>query len=173
MSPGFCSMKNPNIKRFGKSYSYLADPTLRAREIGDSVLTIENAEFSDVNFMDLTWRKVRLVNCDFIGAYETKLERLEQALLENCRFVGIHSFGNMVDVKFLRCQVRGAPFYKGNPIARISSSKSVPSWGTPLSPMNGVLSGAMPKPCFWPARQSGSTCVVTQSSISSIATLRM
>jgi uncharacterized protein YjbI with pentapeptide repeats len=107
------SMNKTNIKSFGKIYSHLQDPALRTKDIGDSMLVIDGAEFSGVNFADLIWRNLRFVNCDFIGAYEIKLERLEQSLFENCRFGGIHSFGDMVDVKFLRCQARGRTFIQG------------------------------------------------------------
>lgn len=107
------SMNKTNIKSFDKIYRHLQDPALRASDIGDSVLVVDSAEFSGVDFSDLIWRNIRFVNCDFIGAYEIKLERLERALFEDCRFSGIHSFGDMVDVRFSRCLARGRTFLQG------------------------------------------------------------
>jgi uncharacterized protein YjbI with pentapeptide repeats len=109
-----CNMsRKRNIKSFGKTYGYLQDPARRTRETGDALLTIENAEFSGVDFQGQTWRNVKFVDCDFAGGYEIKLERLEKSLFENCKFVGIHSFGDMVDVRLFRCAVGGESYLMG------------------------------------------------------------
>ena len=104
-----------NIKGFGKTYHYLQDPALRTKETGDALLSIEGAEFSGVNFQYLIWKNIRFVNCDFAGAYETKLERLEKSVFENCKFVGIHDFGDMVDVTLRRCAFGGEANVMGDP----------------------------------------------------------
>ncbi|VTY21035.1 Pentapeptide repeats (9 copies) [Xylophilus ampelinus] len=96
-------MSKPNIKTFGKKYSYLKDPELRRREIGDKVLVIEGAEFSGVDFQYLTWENIRFVDCDFAGGYEIKLKALSNANFENCELAGIFSFGVLSKVRFFKC----------------------------------------------------------------------
>ncbi|BEP65528.1 MULTISPECIES: hypothetical protein [unclassified Variovorax] len=103
----------PNIKNFSRIYRYLQDPALRTRETGDTLLTIEGAEFSGLNLQGLVWRHVKFVNCDFAGAYEIKLDRLEKSTFENCKFVGIHGFGDMVDVTLHRCAFGGETYVMG------------------------------------------------------------
>ncbi|PIF75906.1 hypothetical protein CLU95_3059 [Variovorax sp. 54] len=103
----------PNIKSFSRIYRYLQDPALRTRETGDALLTIEGAEFSGLNLQGLVWRHVKFVNCDFAGAYEIKLDRLEKSTFEHCKFVGIHGFGDMVDVTLHRCAFGGETYVMG------------------------------------------------------------
>lgn len=103
-----------NIREFGKTFAYLKNPTLRAKETGDVLLTINNAEFSGVSFQGLTWKDIRFVNCDFLGTYEIKLERLEKSTFEDCKFAGIHNFGDMVDVRLFRCGVGGESYLMGD-----------------------------------------------------------
>ncbi|WP_447771059.1 hypothetical protein [Variovorax boronicumulans] len=105
--------RKPNIKNFSRIYRYLQDPDLRTRETGDALLTIEGAEFSGLNLQGLVWRHVKFVNCDFAGAYEIKLDRLERSAFENCKFVGIHGFGDMVDVTLHRCAFGGETYVMG------------------------------------------------------------
>ncbi|CAN5879630.1 hypothetical protein BH11PSE13_BH11PSE13_14210 [soil metagenome] len=47
-------LEKQNIRAFGKTFAYLKDPGLRAKEIGDVLLTVNNAEFSGVSFQGLT-----------------------------------------------------------------------------------------------------------------------
>ncbi|WP_341889750.1 hypothetical protein [Variovorax sp. YR752] len=103
----------PNIKSFSRIYRYLQDPALRTRETGDTLLTIEGAEFSGLNLQGLVWRHVKFVNCDFAGAYEIKLDRLEKSTFDSCKFVGIHGFGDMVDVTLHRCAFGGETYVMG------------------------------------------------------------
>lgn len=49
------------------------------------------------------------------SGYETKLEGLEKSVFENCKFVGIHDFGNMVDVTLRRCAFGGEANVMGDP----------------------------------------------------------
>lgn len=92
-----------HLREFGKTFAYLKDPGLRAKETGNSLLTINNAEFSGVSFQGLTWKSIRFVNCDFVGAYEIKLSAMQDCVFENCKLVGIHDFGVMNRVKFYKC----------------------------------------------------------------------
>lgn len=92
-----------NIRNFGNIYRHLADPELRRKEAGDAELVVKNAIFSGERFQYLTWKNVRFVNCDFAGAYEIKLEAMENCTFDNCKIVGIHDFGVMCNVHFYRC----------------------------------------------------------------------
>lgn len=82
-----------NIKYFEKIFSYLSDPELRLRENGDDLLVIKNAEISGVNFIELSWKNIHFVNCDFLGIYEIKLKDLKNTTFEDCFFFGSNKLG--------------------------------------------------------------------------------
>jgi uncharacterized protein YjbI with pentapeptide repeats len=103
-----------NIKSFGRTYDYLQDPERRKKETGDSLLIIEDADFSGVDFKGLVWKNIQFKNCSFRGGYETKLDRLETTTFDDCEFVGVHSFGDMVDVTFRRCKLSGETYVMGH-----------------------------------------------------------
>ena len=113
LSAGCDNVTKPNIRKLEKTYDYLVDPELRRKEIGDTLLIVRNVELSGTQFHGIDWRNVRFVGCDFEGAYELKLAPTVNCVLEDCRFVGIHSFGTMRNVHFLRCQAAGETFLSG------------------------------------------------------------
>ena len=59
-------MNKRNIREFGKTFDYLKDPSLRLKETGDTLLIVENAEFSGEKFEGMEWRNIRFVNCIFL-----------------------------------------------------------------------------------------------------------
>lgn len=103
-----CSMAaNRNIRAFGKIFSYLKDPELRKQETGDAPLVVEGALFNGETFDTQVWRNVRFVNCDFVGAYEIKLDGLRHCQFESCRFSAIIDWGVAQDVVFSKCEALG------------------------------------------------------------------
>lgn len=56
-----------NIKSFGRTYDFLQDPERRKKETGDSLLIIEDADFSGVDFKGLVWKNIQFKNCSFRG----------------------------------------------------------------------------------------------------------
>ena len=103
-----------NIKNFGKTYDYLKDPELRRKETNDALLTIDSAEFSGVDFQYLSWRNIRFVNCNFVGAYEVRPKFIENALFEDCKFAGIFNLGKLKQVRFLGCLIDGTSHLAGD-----------------------------------------------------------
>ncbi|MDM0007837.1 pentapeptide repeat-containing protein [Variovorax sp. J22G73] len=106
------AMRKSNVRTLDKKWAYLQDPALRARETGDAVLEIRDVEVSGVSFVDASWRNIRFVDCDFVGAYEIKAD-MEAVEFSNCRFAGIFNFGKLVNVDFLRCSARANTFVVG------------------------------------------------------------
>lgn len=110
---GCKDMNKQNIRTFGKTFDYLKDPALRQKETGDTLLTIQNAEFSGEKFEGMEWNNIRFVNCDFAGAYEIAPSRLTNVKFEDCRFAGILSYGVTNNVQFLRCNWNGQSIMYG------------------------------------------------------------
>ncbi|AMO94078.1 pentapeptide repeats family protein [Collimonas fungivorans] len=104
---GCKNMNKQNIRTFGKTFDYLKDPMLRQKEVGDVLLTVQNAEFSGEKFEGMEWRNIRFINCDFAGAYEIAPRKLTDAKFEDCRFTGILSYGVTDNVQFLHCSWTG------------------------------------------------------------------
>ena len=104
---GYDMSGKKKIKTFGKSLAYLQDPELRKKETADALLTIEGAEIGGVDFRDLAWRNVTFRHCEFVGAYEIKLQSMDQCLFEGCRFSGIFAWGVQNKVRFVACTVEG------------------------------------------------------------------
>jgi uncharacterized protein YjbI with pentapeptide repeats len=103
-----------NIKDFGKTFDYLLDPELRAKEAGDALLVVKGALFSGTEFRDQTWRNVKFVDCEFSGAYEIKLAEMSNCVFERCRFSGIFAWGVQNAVRFVDCTVTGASHLWGD-----------------------------------------------------------
>jgi len=93
----------PKITSFGKPFSYLKDPDLRRKETSDSLLRIEGALFSGEHFEDVEWRNINFVSCDFVGGYEISLSACINVTFTDCNFSGVLSWGDTLDVRFLRC----------------------------------------------------------------------
>lgn len=104
---GYSMTTKPSISNFGKTLSYLKDPALRHKEIGEVPLKVEGALFSGELFEDIEWRNISFVNCDFVGGYEIALTGCIDVHFENCRFSGILSWGDTLNVRFLRCAWAG------------------------------------------------------------------
>ncbi|XXQ52314.1 hypothetical protein ACA040_000956 [Xenophilus aerolatus] len=102
-----------NSASFGKTYKYLSDPELRRKETGDQEMVVKGALFSGARFQYLTWRNIKFVDCDFAGAYEIKLDAMENCSFESCKIVGIHGFGTMRNVQFYKCLSGGASVWGG------------------------------------------------------------
>ncbi|BEP69657.1 hypothetical protein GmRootV35_41710 [Variovorax sp. V35] len=92
-----------NIREFGKIFQYLKDPELRKKEVGDALLTIEDAEISGESFQYVDWNHILFKNCDFVGAYQIKIGNSTDVRYEDCRFSGIFGYGKTNRVHFLRC----------------------------------------------------------------------
>lgn len=108
---GFAMKKN-NVRTLGKKFDYLEQPGLRVQEMGDAVLEIRNVEVSGAVFNDMAWRKIRFVECDFIGAYEIKADMVSVEF-SDCRFAGVFNFGRLTGVDFVRCIARANTFVVG------------------------------------------------------------
>lgn len=96
-----------NIQEIGRVTDYLKDSELRKREIGDQTLVVTDATISGINFSNVKWCKLHFINCDFIGSYEIKLKELKNTVFEDCRFVGIISWGVAQSVRYVRCKAGG------------------------------------------------------------------
>lgn len=127
-----------SIRNFGKYFSYLKDPEVRRRAVGDTPLRVEGALFSGESFEDIEWRNIDFVNCDFVGAYEIGLSRCINVNFVDCRFSGVLSWGESVDVRFLRCAWSGQSVMYGEEKSRstvfesctfVGSSANRNRWG--------------------------------------------
>ena len=105
--PGQSMTNTPNIASFGKIFNYLKDPTLRLKEAGNAPLRVEGALFSGEHFEDIEWRNVSFINCDFVGGYEIGLTQCVNVNFVGCRFSGVLSWGDTLNVRFLRCAWTG------------------------------------------------------------------
>ena len=106
---GYNVSTKKHIRSFAKIFTCLKDPEFRKKEIGDSLLIVEGAEFSGERFDGMEWRNVVFKNCDFIGAYDIGPKTAIDLRYEDCNFTGILSFGVTSNVRFFRCQWKGAP----------------------------------------------------------------
>ena len=100
-----CYEDGAHVTNLAQGLGYLKNPALRAKEIGDAPLVVANSVFSGQEFQDVEWRNIRFVNCQFRGAYHIKLARMENCVLENCRFAGIFGWGVQNQVKFISCTI--------------------------------------------------------------------
>ena len=108
------NMSKTSITNLPQIYNYLKDPELRAKESGDRLLIIENADISTASFQDLSWENIHFVNCDFQGAYQIKLAKLNNCQFTNCNFKGIIGWGVQNNVHFLRCKTFGESIITGS-----------------------------------------------------------
>ncbi|WP_147400509.1 hypothetical protein [Acidovorax cavernicola] len=111
LTNGFAMRKN-NARTLGRKFNHLRDPELRAKEAGDTLLEIRGVELSGAAFENVLWRKIRFIDCDFIGAYEIKAD-METVVFEDCRFAGIFNFGTLTNVDFLRCRAKASAVVVG------------------------------------------------------------
>lgn len=93
-----------NVREIGRALVYLKDSEIRNRETGDQILIIRDTTISGITFFNLKWRNLHFINCDFIGAYEIKLDELKDTVFEDCKFVGIISWGVAQSVRYVRCR---------------------------------------------------------------------
>jgi uncharacterized protein YjbI with pentapeptide repeats len=106
------AMRKHNVRTLEKTFGYLLDPSLRAKEMGDAILEVRNVEIAGVSFYGILWRRIKFIDCDFVGAYEIKAD-MESVTFANCRFAGIFNFGKLTSVDFVRCTARASTFVVG------------------------------------------------------------
>jgi len=116
--PSYSMKIKPSIRHFGKALSYLKDPALRSKEIGDAHLKVEGALISGELFEDIEWRNISFVNCDFLGGYEIGLTACVDVRFEDCNFSGVLSWGDTSNVRFLRCVWTGQSVMYGESKSR-------------------------------------------------------
>ncbi|MDR3157830.1 MAG: hypothetical protein LBU11_02215, partial [Zoogloeaceae bacterium] len=92
---------------FGKTYDYLLDGHLRAKELGRQRISINNADFTDIRIRDTSWQYIDFIDCEFSGLYTIHLEWLTDSTFKNCHFKGHFGLGHARDVKFINCTVDG------------------------------------------------------------------
>ena len=97
------STSKRNISGFGKTFEYLKDPAKRAKETGNAPLVVQDAEIGGVSLQYLDWRNITFKNCDFVGAYQIKMQSMVDVRFEGCRFAGIFGFGRCERVRFMQC----------------------------------------------------------------------
>ena len=105
-------MRKNNVRTLQRTFEYLLDPGLRKKEVGDSILEVRGVEIAGVNFGEIPWRRIRFIDCDFVGAYEIKAD-MEAVAFTGCRFAGIFNFGKLTSVDFVRCTARANTFVVG------------------------------------------------------------
>lgn len=109
-----CNVNKKNIRNFDETFTYLKDPEFRQKEKGNALLVVEQATFSGEQFDEQVWDNIRFVDCDFIGAYEIRLDALRHCRFEGCRFTGVIGWGTTEHVVFTNCQVTGDSNISGN-----------------------------------------------------------
>ena len=102
-----CRMSTTNIRSFGTTFTYLKDPEFRRSETGNSLLIVELANFSGEQFDEQVWDNIRFVDCEFLGAYQIRLNALRNCRFEGCRFTGVIGWGTTENVVFSNCHVTG------------------------------------------------------------------
>ncbi|MDR0234135.1 MAG: right-handed parallel beta-helix repeat-containing protein, partial [Zoogloeaceae bacterium] len=104
---GFPTLGKEKIQNFGKVYDYLKNGHLRAKELGSQPVSVENAVFADATFQNTSWQYFDFVDCEFTSQYKIKLDWLTDSTFTNCSFKGIFMFGNAVNVRFIKCSMKG------------------------------------------------------------------
>jgi uncharacterized protein YjbI with pentapeptide repeats len=103
------SMKKRPINSFGRTYDYLKDVDLRLKEIGKKRVTIEDADFSGEEFINVTWRDYDFINCHFSATHNIQLVQMANCNFIECEFGPSRdddalSFGDSRNSVFSRCK---------------------------------------------------------------------
>ena len=85
---GAAAVFNPKkpIKQFGKVYDYLLDHELRTEEMRDGIIQVVDADFSDEQFINGTWKNFHFKKCYIPASHFIQQTETLGCMFMSCEF---------------------------------------------------------------------------------------